>query len=152
MKKILIIIVSTVALLYAVALAVPIDPEERRPGTRLGGTLVDEANPDWSFVENRQQVYVQTNTWYFIPHSVTTISFVADDELYIPCGWCEGKQWPKNVAADPRVTVKIGERLYRRVAVKIPQEADKRHILNVPEGEPTPDFTLYRMDPPPSST
>jgi len=149
-KKVLIIVVTTIALIYAVAVAVPIDPEERRPGTRLGGTLVDEINPDWSFVENRQQVYVQTNTWYLIPHSVTTISFVAGDALYIPCGWCDGKRWPENVAADPRVTVKIGENLYRRVAVKIPGEAEKRRILSVPEGEPTPDFVLYRMDPPAS--
>jgi len=149
-KKILMIVVTTIALVYAVAVAVPIDPEERRPGTRLGGTLVEESNPDWSFVENRQQVYVQTNTWYLIPHSVTTISFVAGDELYIPCGWCDGKRWPKNVAEDPRVTVKIGQSLYRRVAVKVPEEAEKRRILSVPEGEPTPDFVLYRMDPPAS--
>jgi len=148
MKKALIVLVATLALLYAVALAIPIDPDERRPGTRLSGTVVEDANPDWSFLANRQQVYVQTNTWYLIPHSVTTISFVSDNELYIPCGWCDGKQWPKNVDADPRVTVKIGDNIYPRVAVMIPEEEEKRRILNVPSGEPTPDLVLYRMDPP----
>lgn len=148
MKKTLTIIIACAALLYTAAVAIPISPDEQRPGTRLSGTVVDDLNPDWSFLTERQKVHVQTSTWYFIPHSVTTISFVANNELYVPCGWCEQKRWPKNVAADPNVTVKIGDRLYPRVAVKIPEEAERRRILNIPNGEPTPNFELYRMDPP----
>ncbi len=148
MKKIIVGIVAVCALLYAVALAIPISPDEQRPGTRLSGELVTDPNPDWSFMQERQKIHVQTNTWYLIPHSVTTVSFVADNKLYVPCGWCAQKRWPKNVAADPNVTLKIGDKLYQRVAVKIPEESERRRILNIPAGEATPNFDLYRMDAP----
>ncbi len=148
MKSLITVIVTLLVLLYVAARVMPLDPDEQRPGLSLGGVLVDNPRPDWGFVEDRQKVYVQTNTWYGIPHSVTTISFVVGGDLYVPCGWCDTKRWPKNVAADPRVTVKIGKRLYPRTAVRIEDEAERRTILNVPEDEPTPDWALYRMDPP----
>jgi len=148
MKKVLMIVVTVLALIYAGALAIPLDPDEQRPGTRLSGTLVDEANPDWSFMQPQQKVWLQTNTWYLIPHSITTISFVVDEALYIPCGWCDTKRWPKLVAEDPRVTVKVGDRLYRRTAVKITDEAFKQRVLASPDGREIPDVELYRMDPP----
>ena len=148
MKKIVISVVAVLVLMYATAAAIPLNPEEQRPGTRLSGDIVDEANPDWSFLEPRTKIHIQTNTWYLIPHSVTTMSFVADNQLYVPCGWCEKKRWPKNVAADPRVTVKVANKLYKRVAVIIPEESERRRVLDIPEGEPTPNFALYRMDPP----
>jgi len=151
MKKVLIILLASITLFYAGAVALPIDPADQRPGTRLSGTIVDQSNPDWSFVQDRQEVLIQTNTWYLIPHSVTTISFVVDNEFYIPCGWCETKRWPKNVAVDPSVTLKIDDNLYPRTAVKIAQESEKRRIMSIPEGEPTPDFELYRLDPPSAS-
>ena len=151
MKKVLTIVGVIVVALYLLALVVPINPDEQRPGTRLGGTMILEENPDWSFMSDRQKVYVQTSTWYLIPHSVTTISFVADNQLYVPCGWCAQKRWPKNVAADPAVMVRIGDKLYPRIAVKIDQESERRRILSIPAGEPTPNFELYRMDPPGST-
>ena len=147
MKKVVMSVVVVLVLLYATALAIPLNPEEQRPGTRLSGDVVEDANPDWSFLEPRTKIHIQTNTWYLIPHSVTTISFVADNQLYVPCGWCEKKRWPKNVAADPSVTVKINDKLYPRTAVMIPEESERRRILAIPDDEPTPNFALYRMDP-----
>ena len=91
MKRVLIVTVAILASIYAVALAFPVDPDEQRPGTRLGGEVVDEEHPDWSFMTPQQLVYMQTSTWYFIPHSITTTTFLADNELYIPCGWCDTK-------------------------------------------------------------
>ena len=148
MKSIVTVIVTVLVLIYVAARVVPIEPEEQRPGLSLSGTLIDNPQPNWGFVEDRQKIYVQTNTWYGIPHSVTTISFVVDNTLYVPCGWCDTKRWPKNVAADPRVMVKIDGRLYPRTAVRIEDEATRRTILSVPADEPTPDWALYRMDPP----
>ena len=148
MKKVLTIVIALLAVLYAGALAITIDPEEQRPGTRLSGTPVDEANPDWSFMTDQQKVWLQVNTWYQIPHSITTISFVIDGELYIPCGWCDTKRWPKLVADDPNVTVKIGDKLYRRTAVKVNDEAFKQSLFNAPGAPEIPGVELYRMDPP----
>lgn len=151
MKKILIVTLVAVSLLYAAAVALPVDPADQRPGTRLSGTVIEESNPDWSFMQDRQEVQIQTSTWYLIPHSVTTISFVVDDQFYIPCGWCATKRWPKNVAEDPSITLKVAENLYPRTAVKIADEGAKRRILSIPDGEPAPDFELYRLDPPSAS-
>ncbi len=148
MKKVLIGLVVLLLLIYAGALAIPVDPQEQRPGTRLSGTLVNDTDPDWSFMQPQQKVWVQTNTWYLVPHSITTISFVVDGELYIPCGWCETKRWPKLVAADPNVTVKVGDNLYRRTAVKVTDETFKERVLRSPDGREIPDVELYRMDPP----
>jgi hypothetical protein len=148
MKKVLIIVLISTALFYAGAVAIPIDPADQRPGTRLSGIVVEEPHPDWSFIQDRQEVLIQTSTWYLIPHSVTTTSFVVENDFYIPCGWCETKHWPKNVAADPSITLKVGDNLYPRTAVKIGQDSEKRRIMSIPAGEPTPDFELYRLDPP----
>ena len=145
MRKIILIVVAVLLLTYAGALAIPIDPDEQRPGTRLSGTVVNDSQPDWSFLEERQKVYLQTSTWYGIPHSVTTISFVVDDELYIPCGWCDSKQWPRYVAEDPNVTVKIGERLFERRAVRVNDAAMVRRVLAVGEHEDLPGVVLYHM-------
>ena len=139
--------IGLLVLVYAAALAATIDPDNQRPGTRLSGTLVEKSNPDWSFVSERQEVQIQTSTWYLIPHSVTTISFVRDNQFYVPCGRCASKRWPKNVAADPAVVLKVGDDLYTRTAVKIPEESERRHLLGIAHGEPTPDFELYRLDP-----
>lgn len=102
-------------------------------------------------MQEAQEVQIQTNTWYLIPHSVTTISYVIEEQFYIPCGWCATKRWPKNVAEDSSIMLKVGENLYPRTAVKIAQEGEKRRILSIPDGEPTPDFELYRLDPPSAS-
>ncbi len=150
MKKWLTIIGAALVALYLLALVVPINPEERRPGTRLSGDLVDNANPDWSFMAPRQKIWVQTQPWYLIPHSVTTTSFVRDNVLYIPCGRCAGKRWPKNVAANPEVVVKIGEQLYRRRATRLEDPKQVMRTLNISLGDEMPDVDLYRMDPPAS--
>lgn len=148
MKKILLGILVILAVLYGLALFVPIAPEEQRPGTRLSGAMVDDPQPDWSFLEQRQKIWVQTAPWYQVPHSVTTVSFVHNGNLYVPCGRCAGKRWPKIVAANDQVIVKIGGNLYRRTAVALADNQLLREVLNVGRHDDLPDVALYRMDPP----
>ncbi|NKC00511.1 MAG: hypothetical protein GKR90_18755 [Pseudomonadales bacterium] len=133
-----------IILIYALLRLVPIDPVEQRPGTGLAGTLTEPMDVDWSTLASGAQVYVQTNTWYGIPHSVTTITFVDDGVLYIPCGRCETKRWPKNVASDPNVLVKVEDKLFPRRAVLITDMATKHRILDARHK----DVALYRMDNP----
>src|ERR1700687_173907 len=61
-----------------------------RPGLWLKGEVVTTAVTDWSFVEqvphpgrSLNTVLVETRTPYFIPHSVRTILFVRDGQLYL---------------------------------------------------------------------
>lgn len=149
MKKLLSALIGLLVVLYLAALLVPIDPQERRPGTRLSGELAVQQNPDWSFLEDRTQIYVETRTWYRIPHSVTTVSWASNGHLYVPCGRCATKRWPRNVARDPRVRLKINGQLYQRRAVPIPEAAEIRRLLGVAADQPMPDVAVYRMDPEP---
>ena len=149
-KRILLGSATLLVVLYALALIVTVDPEERRPGTRLSGHI-SETPPDFSRVPQREKVWVQTSTWYGIPHSVTTVSFRIDDAFYVPCGWCATKRWPKHVARDPEVLLKIGDTLYPRTAVLI----DDPQVVSALLGRVAADFEpdgvyLYRMDPPTS--
>ena len=143
MKKVGLGIVLIIIIAYVLALLIPINPEEQRPGTSLSGALVEEVNVDWSFLPPRAQIYVQTSTWYGIPHSVTTTSFVDGGVLYVPCARCDGKRWPKNVASDPNVLVKFGDHLFPRTAELVTDMAVKHRILNDRHAE----VALYRMNP-----
>ena len=98
-----------------VFLSAPIDPMGRIAGTRLGGPPAADQDPTWTDY-GRRQIAVETRTAYGIRHSVTTTSWVADGNLYVPCARCDGKRWPANVARDNRVRLKIDGEIYRRHA------------------------------------
>ena len=151
MTKLIGIVVAVVVVVILAALIVPINPEEQRPGTRLSGTWTTQQSPDWSTIRERQKVHLQTATWYQIPHSVTTVSFVRDGVLYIPCGNCANKRWPKNVARDSHVVVRVNDTLYPLTMSKIVDPADKRLIVYgnkpVPSEQAGRNFDLYRLDP-----
>ena len=148
MRRVVLVLVGLVPVLYVAAIFVPFEPDERRPGTRLGGEVAGVQDTDWSFLRGRNEIYVETRTWYLIPHSVTTTSWVVDGALYVPCGRCDTKRWPKNVQRDPRVRLAIDGKLYERQAVRITDRTEHRRLLRLPAGEPLPaGVALYRMDP-----
>ncbi len=148
MKRAALIAVGFLLILYAAAIFVPFEPEERRPGTRVTGEVAEVQDTDWSFLHGRNLIVVETRTWYLVPHSVTTTSWVVDETLYVPCARCGSKRWPKNVQRDPRVRLKIGDQLYERRAILITDAAERRRILRTPDGESLPEgVAVYRMDP-----
>lgn len=151
MGKVLIVVIALVALVYGVALSVPIEPEEQRPGMKLGGDLAADQIGDWSTYGGPKKIWVETNTWYGIPHSVTTISFAADGKFYVPCKDCDTKSWPRNVDSNPQVRLKIGDELYERTAVRVTDATDlariRSHLSGLMKGGPTDDIAIFRMDP-----
>jgi len=144
--KITLAVTGVLALLYVTAIFLPIAPEERRPGTRLPGQLAARQDTDFSFLDGRTRVHLETRTPYLIRHSITAVAWAADGNLYIGCRACDTKFWPNNVARDNRVRVRIGDEIYRRRAQRLGDEA-RRHVLDVPAGEPLPDIAVFRMDP-----
>ncbi len=148
MKKV-IIVVAVLVVAYVAAMVMPYEPDERRPGTRLGGPLAAEQNTDWSFRSpGRKQIHVETATWYGIPHSVTTTSWVDGGALYVPCNTCATKRWPKNVARDPDVRLKIDGEVYERRAVRITDDEERQRLLRVLGATETPPHRwVFRMDP-----
>jgi hypothetical protein len=153
------------ALMLVVIATGCVDPKDRRPGLLLRGEVVESAIDDWSFSDAFQEVYLETATWYLVPHSVTTVCAGIGDKLYVPSLYYAGGAWPnkywnENVASDPRVRVEMGDKIYEREAVVVenPQEFQAalealaakypfwRDMLAKPESE-RPDMAIVRLDP-----
>src|SRR5579862_9268586 len=114
-----------------------------RPGLWLKGEVVTAPVTDWSFVDKVEHpgrslntVLVETRTPYFIPHSVRTIPFVRDGRLYIrshqdrmDLKFPNDKSWTGNVARDPRVRIKIGDKLYEATMVLVADRAQAIAVL-----------------------
>jgi hypothetical protein len=142
-----------------------VDPKDRRPGLRLSGEVVNEPISDWSFANEFQQIYLETRTWYQIPHSVTTVCAGLGEKLYVPSIYYGGGEWPdkywnSNVSSDPRVRLEMGDKIYEREAVVVEDPTEFQAALQAlaakypfwqemlakPESE-RPDMSLVRMDP-----
>lgn len=147
MKRAALVLLGVVVVVYVVAIFIPFDPLEQRPGTRLSGALAADQQTDFAHLQGRNQIFVETRTWYLIPHSVTTTSWAADGAFYVPCGSCDKKRWPKNVQRDPRVRLKVNGELYERTAVRITDPDRRRAVLGIAPGEQLPDMAVFRMDP-----
>jgi hypothetical protein len=114
-----------------------------RPGLWLKGEVVTTPVTDWSFVDKVEHpgrsintVLVETRTPYFIPHSVRTMPFVRSGVLYIrshqdrmDVQFPNDKSWTSNVARDPRVRIKIGDKLYEATMVLVSDRAQAIAIL-----------------------
>ena len=143
-----------------------LDPKDRRPGLRLSGEVVTEAIDDWSFSDEFQEIYLETRTWYVIPHSVTTVCAALGEKLYLPTIYFGGGEWPDkawnaNVASDPRVRLEMGGKIYEREAAVVEDPAEFQSALQAlaakypfwqeqlskPASE-RPDMAMVRMDPP----
>ena len=104
-----------------------------RPGLWLKGEVVTTPVTDWSFVDKMEHpgqtlntVLVETRTPYFIAHSVRTVPFPRNGQLYIrshqhrmDLQFPNDKSWTANVGRDPRVRIKIGDKLYEATVVLI---------------------------------
>ncbi|MCH2185681.1 hypothetical protein MK280_07400 [Myxococcota bacterium] len=141
-----VIILAAAVALYLFARFMPFAPEEQRAGTRLSGSLAQDQDPDWNFLTGQTKIWVETQTWYGIPHSVTTISWVDAGTFYVPCRACDTKKWSAHVKANPNVRIKVGDVLYRRKAVRIEDDDERRLALGLERGQPLPDVAVFRME------
>lgn len=102
-----------------------LNPKGPRPGLWLSGTIATTAVADWSFSDQYSMIQVQTRPWYFVPHSVTIFCASYENRLYLQA---LGKTWKGYVLRDPRVRIKIADRLYDGTAVPV---TDQREYLGV---------------------
>lgn len=114
-----------------------------RPGLWLKGEVVTTPVTDWSFVDkvahpgrSLNTVLVETRTPYFIPHSVRTMPSVRNGQLYIrshqdrmDVPFPYDKAWTAHVARDPRVRLKIGDKLYEATMVLVADRAQAIALL-----------------------
>jgi hypothetical protein len=114
---------------------VGLDPHERRPGLWLKGELAATPVADWSFTDEYRTIFVQTRSWYGLPHSVTTSCVASDGRLYLTSTYRPGAQFPRdrlwnqNITRDPHVRLKIGEQLFDRTLTLVTDPAEKDTVL-----------------------
>lgn len=91
-------------------------------GPFTSGELVSGPEPDWSFVRDVREVQFQLLQ---PARSRTTWIVVHEGKAYIPSGYMTTwwgklwKQWPHEVEKDPRILLRIGDKLYERRLVRI---------------------------------
>ncbi len=135
----LLVVVAAVLVCVVAALAVlsitGLDPRERRAGLWLRGAVVREPVSDWSFTDKFPTIYIQTRTWYLVPHSVTITCIAHNGQLYLTSVYPAGaefprdKAWNRNVARDPHVRLKIGDQVFDRTLAVVTDPAEREVVL-----------------------
>ena len=112
-----------------------LDPSDQRPGLWLSGEVNQELIEDWSFTNEFGEIYVQTNTRYGVPHSVTTYCTTYDGEFYLFSAYYQSgdfpddRGWNRNVMRDSRVRLKLGDRLYDQELSYVSDMAVKASVV-----------------------
>ena len=107
------------AIAIALTVACSIEPSDERTGFGLSGEVHQQAVEDWSFTEDTDEIFIETVTSYWIPHSVTIWCVTVGNELYVAADDADKKSWVANVARDPNVRLKIGDKVYEQKLVPV---------------------------------
>ena len=95
-------------------------------GFWLTGDVVKTPVTDWSFTDAIPTVQIETRTWYLLPHVLRTDIARNDQQLYLFSEYFapapgkpdlrerfpEARFWNRMVVRDPRIRVKIANRLF----------------------------------------
>jgi hypothetical protein len=132
--KVVAAILVCVALLLVVARITGLEPTLQRPGLWLKGEFVTTPVADWSFTDKIPNIQIQTNSWYLLPHSVTINCISYQGQLYLYSYYAagltypHGRRWNEDVARDPHVRLKIGDKLYNRTLVLATDRAEQEAV------------------------
>ena len=118
------------------------EPQDNIPGFWVTGELVTTPVTDWSFTDQYREISVETNTWYFIPHTVHTYCATYNSQFYLFSTYSDrysvffqgdefpmGRFWNQNVVRDPRVRLKIGSQLFDRTVQLVTDTAEKEAVI-----------------------
>ncbi len=138
MKKALVIGGVSILLVLVIGIltlrVVGFEPRDRSAGFWVKGEPVTTSVTDWAFTEQIEEIYVETRTWYLIPHSVNTYCATYDGQLYIFSAYYQGGEfpygrlWNQNVLRDPRVRLKMGNRLFDQTLAFVAEAAEKEAV------------------------
>ncbi len=152
MKKTLQIIGSIIVGLVAVLLLLRVtgfEPKDcpptdrslscKMPGLWLKGEPVTNPVTDWSFTDKIQQIKIQTQTPFLLPHSVTIWCAVYNGNLYVSS--YRGRLWVEDTIRDPHVRLKIAGQVYDRDLSVVTDPAEKAAVLEV-KGKKYPQWKV----------
>ena len=129
------VVVACLVVALVVLRVVGLDPRDRWPGLWLRGEVVTTPVSDWSFTDKYETIFLQTRSWYGLPHSVTVTCTAVGDQLYLTSVYRPGlvfprdRLWNKNVLRDPHVRLKIGTQVYDRTLTLVTDTAEKDAVL-----------------------
>ncbi len=145
----------SLVLLAISMLAVGCEPKDVRPGFWLGGEDVSSRVEDWQFTDQIDEVFIQTRSWYDIPHSTTIWCAHVADELYIGSYGEDKKLWEINVLRDNRARIRISGKIYDVTVTKL-DDATQRHVVGMAYqrkydmaqifGDEIPRWSFYRVE------
>ena len=132
-EKILVGLLVCAGLALVVLRFTGLDPHSRIPGLWLTGDVVTTPVNDWSFTENVRTIKLQTQSRFLLPHSVTINCLDYNGQLYVSSVHPAGKPtgWNENALREPRVRIKIGDKVYDRTLVLVTDPAEKDAVLQV---------------------
>ena len=112
-----------------------LNPHDRIPGLWLTGDLVTTPVTDWTFIDDVPNIKVQTRSQFLLPHSVTINCLSYKGQFYVTSTHPIGapRSWDQNVMRDPRVRIKVGDKLYDRTLVLITDPEERDAVLQVRE-------------------
>jgi hypothetical protein len=119
------------AIAIALTVACSIEPSDERPGLGLSGEVHQQAIEDWSFTEDSGEIFIETVTSYWIPHSVTAWCVTVENDLYVSADYADRKSWVANVARNPNVRLKIKGKVYEQKLVPV---TDQETIDSIDSG------------------
>ena len=134
--------------------SLPMGPFGPIPGGRLSGEVVPGDIEDWSFSDPFETYELETRPSQ--PYSVTTWGVASGGDFYVPTRDPKEKAWVQYVVSDPRVRLRVGDRIYERRAVRVTDPAEFKRIiprlgvkyeLERPSDEEMPNVWLFRLDP-----
>ena len=154
-----VIVLAAVLLLLSVTGFEPKDcpPTDRSfsckvPGLWIKGEGVTTPVSDWSFTDKIPQIKIQTQTPFLLPHSVTIWCAVYNGNLYVTSAL--GRQWVENTIRDPRVRLKIADKVFDRTLSIVDDPIEKAAVLQA-KGKKYPQWkvpsvsaaTVFRVNP-----
>ena len=109
--------IQLIAILAITVVGLGCQPKDVRPGLWLSGESVEGPVSDWKFTDDVDEIFIQTKTWYLLPHSTTIWGAHMMGGFYIGSygyGAAEDnlKRWEKNVARNDEATLRIDGKLY----------------------------------------
>ncbi|HKC51835.1 MAG TPA: nitroreductase/quinone reductase family protein [Myxococcota bacterium] len=97
---------------------------------RLDGQVVSAPVDDWSFTRDVQTVQLETSP--NDPYSVNVWCVAKGANLWVTAG-SHTSTWAKNLLADPRLRVRVGDKLYERLALQVTDAAEVELVLSLYE-------------------
>ncbi len=146
--------VVALAAIGALAYATRTNPVGPVAGRQLTGEIVRAPVSDWTFTDEHMTIAVETRP--AAPHSVTVVCFTHEGALYVPAQRGASKSWTHYTISDPRVRLKIGDKVYPARATRVTDPslapdlraaASKKYDFDAGDDDPDlEDIWVFRID------